>query len=300
MLRGREGALIMAGSIKVLVTGATGKQGGAVARRLLAKGHRVRAFTRHLDSEAARALAASGAEVVAGGFDDRGSIDRALDGVDALFLMTMTADGDNDLETRQGIIAADAARAKDIYVVFSSVGSANRRTGIPHFETKYAVEEHLRKIGARAAILAPVFFMENATTMMREQLKQGVYAVPVPPDRKLAQIAVEDIAAAAVTALEQPERFADTRYDLAGDELTGTEAAAILSRVTGRPFSFFQVPLDVIRQSGREDYATMFEWFDRVGYSFDAQRLRRDFPEVRWHSFEAWAREQDWTALFGS
>ena len=286
--------------IKVLVTGATGKQGGAVARRLLAKGHRVRALTRRTDSDASRALVANGAEVVAGGLDDRASLDRAIDGVDAMFLMTTPFEAGPAGETRQGVTGADAATARNVYIVYTSVGSADRQTGIPHFESKYAVEQHLRTSEARAAILAPVYFMENATTFTREQLKQGIYAAPLPPDRKLAQVAVEDIGAAAVTALEQPERFAGTRYDLAGDELTSAEAAAILARVTGRPFSHFRVPLEMIRQTGGDDLLKMYEWFDRVGYTFDSARLRRDFPQVAWHSFEAWAHEQDWPEILGS
>jgi uncharacterized protein YbjT (DUF2867 family) len=131
---------------------------------------------------------------------------------------------------------------------------------------------------------------------MREQLSHGVYAVPLDANRKLAQLAVDDIAEAAVAALEHPERFAGTRYDLAGDELTGNEAVAILSRVSGRPFSYFQVPIDAIRQQG-EELVQMFEWFDRVGYKVDRDRLVRDFPEVTWHSFEAWAKEQEWCSI---
>jgi uncharacterized protein YbjT (DUF2867 family) len=97
-----------------------------------------------------------------------------------------------------------------------------------------------------------------------------------------------------VLALEQPDRFAGTRHDIAGDELTGVEAADILSRVTGRRFSYAEVPLDAVRARMGDDGAKMYEWFERVGYQVDLPALRRDFPEVEWHDFEAWARQQTW------
>jgi uncharacterized protein YbjT (DUF2867 family) len=285
--------------MKVLVTGGTGKQGGAILRRLREKGHAVRALTRSADSVAAKALVANGAEIAVGHLEDRASLDRALDGVDAMFLMSTAFEADTAAETRQGVTGANAAKDRHIYFVYTSVGSADRKTGIPHFESKYEVERHIEDVGARAAIIAPVYFMENAVTFYREQLKEGVYATPLAPGRKLAQIAVDDIAAAAVAALERPDQFAGKRYDLAGDDLTGSDAVAILSRVTGRPFSYFQVPMDVVRRNMGEDGVKMYEWFERVGYyTFDSATLRRDFPEIRWHSFEAWAGEQNWKTIF--
>jgi len=139
-------------------------------------------------------------------------------------------------------------------------------------------------------ILAPVFFMENLS-FGKEQLAKGVYASALPPTRKLAQVAVADIGAVAVRVLEDAERFAGRRFDLAGDELTGKEVVAVLSRVTGRPFSYSQIPLDVLRQRS-EDYAKMTEWFDRVGYTVDRAALRREFPDVAFHDFESWRRRR--------
>ncbi len=273
----------------VLVTGATGKQGGAVARRLLERGHRVRALTRKAESPAAKALASAGAEIATGNLDDRASLTAAIAGVDAVFAMGTPFEAGMAVETQQGINVADAAKAADKYLVYTSVGSADRKTGIPHFDSKYEVEKHIAKIGVASSVVAPVYFMENALFTL-EQLKQGVYATPLPPARKLAQIAVADIASFAVLALEQRERFLGKRHDIAGDDVSGDDAVEILSRVKGKKFSYFQVPLDVIRQRMGEDGAVMYEWFDRVGYTVDRVALRRDFPEVTWTSFETWAK----------
>ena len=285
----------MAQELTVVVTGSTGKQGGAVARGLLERGHKVRAVTRDTNSSQAKSLASAGATLVAASLEGTAALTQALEGATSLFAMT-TPSGGTDAETRQGVAAADAAKAAGVHLVFTSVGSANRQTGIPHFDSKYEVEKHIAKVGVRATILAPVYFMENLT-YAAEQLAQGIYPATLPPTRTLAQVAVADIGAVAVRVLEDAGRFTGKRFDLASDELTGNDVVAILSRVTGRPFAYYQVPLDVIRQRMGEDGARMSEWLDRVGYTVDRAALRREFPDVAFHDFESWAKTQDWDAL---
>ena len=289
----------MGQKLTVVVTGATGQQGGAVVKSLLERGHAVRAVTRHTDSAKARALASAGVTLVGAALEDTAALTRALDGATSLFAMTTPFEGGTQAETRQGISAADAARAAGVHLVFTSVGSANRRTGVPHFDSKYAVEQHIARIGVPATVLGPVYFMENLY-FGKEQLAKGIYATPLPPARQLTQVAVKDIGAVAVRLLEDPGRFAGRRFDLGSDELTGNDVLAILSRVTGRPFTYFQIPLDVIRQRMGEDGAKMYEWIDRVGFTVDRAALRREFPDVAFHDFESWAKAQDWNTLLQS
>jgi uncharacterized protein YbjT (DUF2867 family) len=288
----------MGRELTVVVTGSTGKQGGAVARGLLARGHMVRAVTREPNSSQAKSLANAGATLVAASLEDTAAITKALEGATSLFAMTIPSGG-GAAETRQGFAAAEAATAAGVHLVFTSVGSANRETGIPHFDSKYEVEKHIAKLGVRATILAPVYFMENLY-FAKEQLAKGVYPAALPPERALAQIAVADIGAVAVRVLEDAGRFTGKRFDLAGDALTGNDIVAILSRVAGRPFAYHQVPLDVVRQRMGEDGARMYEWLDRVGYTADRAALRREFPDVAFHDFESWAKAQDWNALLRS
>jgi uncharacterized protein YbjT (DUF2867 family) len=290
----------MAQELTVVVTGSTGKQGGAVARGLLERGHKVRAVTRDPNSGQAKSLAKAGATVVAASLEDTAALTRALDGATSLFAMTTPFGGGTESETRQGVAAADAAKAAGVHLVFTSVGSANRQTGIPHFDSKYEVEKHIAKVGVRATILAPVYFMENLVTFGKEQLAKGIYGGTLPPTRTLAQVAVADIGAVAVRVLEEPGRFTGRRFDLASDELTGNDVVAIVSRVIGRPFTYFQVPLEAIRQRMGEDGVRMAEWLDRVGYTVDRAALRREFPDVAFHDFESWAKTQDWNALLQS
>src|SRR5690242_16344036 len=128
---------------RVLVTGATGSQGGAVAKLLLDHGHQVRAVTRTPDSPAAKSLAAHGVELVAVDLADRRAIDGAARGVDAVFAMATPFGNGIAGETQQGKNVADAAKAAGAFLVYSSVANADKKTGVPHFESKYEVEKHI-------------------------------------------------------------------------------------------------------------------------------------------------------------
>lgn len=282
----------------VLVTGATGQQGGSVARALHDRGHTVRALTRNPGAEAARRLAATGAEIIPGDFGDPASVERAARGADAMFIVTSFWGNGPEVETEQGIAAVHAAKAAGVgHLVFSSVADANKATGIPHFESKYRVEQAITALGVPHTIVAPVAFMENAVAPWGvEALRNGVYAFGLPAQRTNQLIAVADIGAFVAAVIERNASVFGKRFDIAGDELSGTEQAAILSRSIGRPVHYQEIPLAAARQQDPES-AIMFEWFDRVGYDVDIPALRQAFPEVRWHAFEAWARDFDWGIL---
>ena len=286
----------MSTGLEVLVTGATGQQGGSAARHLAKNGHRVRALTRNVTGPAAQALAASGIQVIPGDLDDGESVSKALEGVDAVFLITTPFERGIETEMRHAFTVVDAARAAGVFVVYTSVANADRATGIPHFDSKFAVEERIRSTGVDATILAPAYFMENIRYAL-PQLQQGVFGSPLPPSLPLMQVAVSDIGATAAAVLADRSRHIGQRYDLAGDELSPQDQATILSTVTGRTIQYVNVPLAAIRQSMGEDGVKMYEWFERTGYSIDRDALRRTFPDVPWLSFPAWAEGQDWGTI---
>ena len=154
----------MSNTRSVLVTGATGQQGGAVVRALIARGHRVKAISRRPDSEGAKRLTAAGVEVVAGDLDDAASVATAAEGVDTMFLMGNSYEAGTDAETRQGIAVANAAKAAGVgHLIYSSVADADKKTGIPHFDSKYLVEKHIAGLGIPYTISAPVAFMGQPT-----------------------------------------------------------------------------------------------------------------------------------------
>jgi len=277
-----------------LVTGATGKQGGAVVEALLTRGHQVRALTRNPASPAAIRLREQGVEIAVGDFTDHDSLVRAARGADAVYAMSTPLEQGAEKETAQGMTVTDAAQAARVaHVIYSSVAGANRATGVPHFDSKYTVERHLQASGVPYTIVAPVFFMENVLQpWMLSGLRQGKLAMAMPAKRTLQQITVADIGAFVAAVIERGDAVFGRRFEIAGDELTGEEAAAILSKVTGREIHYEGFPPEVLRAQS-EEMARMFEWFDSTGYAADIQSLRRDFPEVTWHTFEEWARKQD-------
>jgi len=278
----------------VLVTGITGQQGGHVARRLLQRGHRVRALVRKPQSPRLEEFRTQEVEFVEGDFEDSDAIGRAARGVDAMFLMGTSFEGGPEAETRQGIAAVDAARSAGVpWLVYSSVGSANQRTGIPHFDSKFAVEEYLRRSGVPFAISAPTSFMENVRAPFQlPVLRQGRFATGASRGRAIQMVALDDLSAFVTHVLESPSEFAGKRIDVASDSLNGEEEARILSEVSGRTIEYQQIPIEVLRKQN-PDLAKMFEWFERGGYTADIDGLRRQYPELGWQRFREWAARQD-------
>ncbi|GAA2784223.1 NmrA/HSCARG family protein [Streptomyces showdoensis] len=285
-------------SLTVAVTGATGAQGGATARALLAAGHHVRALTRDPASPAAEALAALGAELRRADFDDRGSLDAALAGADALFAVTTPFGTDTATEVRQGEALVDAAAGAGLgHVVFTSAAHADRATGVPHYDSKDLIERHLRASGVPWTVIAPAAFMDNyATGWTLEGLRDGSFLWPMPSGTPLTLIPATDIGAFAALAIGRRGDFAGRRIDIASDELTPEAIAAVLAAATGRPIGHHEVPLFVVRRHST-DLAAMFAYFATHGLSVDVAALRRAYPEVGWTTFADWAAAQDWTAL---
>src|SRR5258705_1376837 len=132
----------------VLVTGATGNQGGAVVEALLTRGHQVRALTRNSASSAANRLRQQGVEIAVGNFTDHDSLVRAARGADAVYAMSTPYEQGAEKETAQGITITDAAKAAGAAdLIYSSVTSANRANGVLHFERKDEVEKHIQASG---------------------------------------------------------------------------------------------------------------------------------------------------------
>ncbi len=285
----------MTDQLTVLVTGATGQQGGAVADHLLKAGHTVRFLTRNPDGDAAGALASRGAQAFAGDFDHPESLKAAADGADTAYLMGTPFEAGTEAETEHGRTAIDAFRAAGVgHVVYSSVGSADRATGIPHFESKFAVEQYLVEAGIPYSISGPVFFADNfLSPWMLPSIQAGNLAMALPADRKLQLVTLADIGEFGAELIERREAVFGKRYDIAGDELTGAEMADVLAKASGRNIAYVELPIDAVRQQS-EDMALMFQWFERAGYSADIAALKRDFPQVGWQTLETWASQRTW------
>ncbi|MEU7584738.1 NmrA/HSCARG family protein [Micromonospora sp. NPDC049230] len=235
----------------VLVIGATGKQGGATARALLDRGVAVRALVRDPGADGAQALLERGAELVRGDLDDAASLFAAAEGVDGLFSIPYpdVANMQGDAELTRGRNVVEAARRAGVsHVVHSSVsgagdfhrnqpGWAEGRWERHYWESKAAIDEMVRTGGfAHWTVLLPSTFMENLVgwSYLFGDWSSGTIITGFAADARLPWIAVDDIGEAAATAFTNPEKFDGLDVELAGDLLTMTEVAAILSEVTGR------------------------------------------------------------------
>jgi len=257
----------------ILVTGATGQQGGATLRQLAKRGgFKLRAMTRHATGDKAKALAALGAEVVQGDFDDAASLERAVAGAWGVFAVQNTWEAGVAKEEEQGKRIATIAREKGVqHFVYSSVGSANKHTGIPHFDNKARVEQTVKGLGFPShVILRPVFFMENLPSAWF--LQGDVIMTAMKPTTKLQMIAGDDIGKFAAQAFVRASELNGAEIDLAGDSATMPEAATALTEMLGRTITFQPIPIEAVRKNS-EDFALMLEWFDRVGYSADIASL---------------------------
>jgi uncharacterized protein YbjT (DUF2867 family) len=239
-----------------------------------------------------------GIEITKGDFNDISTLERAMKGVDAVFAMGVPFEKGVEIETKNGMSIVDTVKNLGIkHLVYSSVGSANRNTGIAHFESKFKVEQYIGKIQIPFTIVSPVYFMENLySPWTLPGIKEGRLASLLPPDRNLQMISVKDIASFVVYIMERREEFLNKRLDIASDDISGYQSAKILSKVLMREIIYNQLSYDQVKNAG-EDYIAMYKWFNDIGYNIDISSLRSTYPEIKWHRFEEWVEEQDWSIL---
>lgn len=274
----------------ITVTGATGKQGGAAFRHLKQRDFAIRALVRNPEKPEVRELEGNRVEVLRGDFDDQQSMERALDGAYGAYSVQAWQGGAEN-EVRQGIAFAEAANRQEVaHFVYSSVGAADQKTGIPHFESKGRIEDRIRQIGMAYTIFRPVFFMEN-TLMMRDGVEKGGIMLPLSPQTRLQMIAVDDIGAFVALAFEHPDHWRNRAFELAGDEVSMTEFAEALSRVSGRDVRYQQLPWEQFEQRAGREMTVMFRWFEEKGYSVDIAAVREEYPALT--TFHTWL-EKNW------
>ncbi|WP_227356092.1 NmrA/HSCARG family protein [Haladaptatus salinisoli] len=287
----------------VLVVGATGRQGGAVADHLLSGEYGdfdVHALTRSPESDRAQALADRGATLVEGNLLNKPSLTPAVEAVDAVYCVTIEAESGTipteagiEAEIEQGTNMAEVASENGIeQFVFSSVTGAERDTGIPNFESKYDIEQRIHDLGLPATILRPVTIMQNYERQ-REMILNGTLASPLAEGASMQMVDVGDIGAFAATALATPDVYVGETIEVAGDEHTLESAAEVFTTVTGIDIEPQHVPIEVARKEMGEVLAMMFEWINDYGYGVDIEALERDH-NIDLTQLEMYLREHDW------
>ena len=277
----------------IAVIGATGKQGGAVVDALLDEGLAVRALVRNPGAPGAKALQDRGVDLVRGDLTDPASLQSLMSDVDGVFAMSTPVDG-TDVEVTSGTAIADtAARVGVPHVVFSTVGGAERNTGIAHFESKRRVEEHIESLGLHATFLRPVFFMENLTGF-GVSVEEGslVVRLPLPNAKPLQMVAVRDIGKAAAAILKGGTAFEGASIEIGGDSLTGAQIAEAIGSHLALPSRYEPIPLAAVASFG--DTGDMFRWFaETPAYRADFPGTKSLVPDVL--NLPAWLEASEFT-----
>ncbi|HEY5167830.1 MAG TPA: NmrA/HSCARG family protein [Thermoleophilia bacterium] len=274
----------------ILVAGATGRQGGSVVRHLRAGGFAVRAITRDPDAEKAQPLRAAGVELVRADLTDRASVDALFDGVTGVFSVATPFEAGLEAEVAQGRTLGDAAATAGVdHYVYSSVGGADRDSKVPHFESKWAIENHLRGLGLPLTVVRPVYFFENFGGWSLQPSGDGyTMAMPLSPDRPMQAVAADDIGAFVAMAFADPAAWIGREFELAGDERTLPEYAAAISAARGVAVEYVRAPWEGLREQN-EDLYRMYDFFEREGYAADIAALRAEYPRLK--TFDDWLGE---------
>jgi uncharacterized protein YbjT (DUF2867 family) len=277
---------------RILVLGATGQQGGAVARHLLADGWKVRALVRDLNKDSAQDLKRQGVELVQGDLNHLESLRTSMADVYGIFSALSSIEAGVEVEERQGKAVADVAKEAGVsHFVYSSVGGAERESGIPHFESKWHVENYLHERGLPVTILRPAFFMDNFRSLVSEEADHTLsIKMALRPETALQMIAVDDIGAFAALAFKQKTTFLGKAIELAGDELTPVQITEVFQRVLGKPMRFSEVPVEQLRRVDPER-GKMFAWFNESGYQADIAALLQLYPPLK--TLEEWLKHSN-------
>ncbi|TGN44701.1 NmrA/HSCARG family protein [Paracoccus liaowanqingii] len=239
----------------VLVLGATGKQGGAVAVELLRKGRPVRALVRTPQSAAARSLAANGVQLFSGGFPDLEVIRAAMAGAAGVFSVqpnsgSATSSITDEEEVRFGKSVVDLALESNVkHLVYSSASIISQgRTGLDNLDCKLEIEEHVRRADIRSTIVRPASFME-LMTIPGMGLDKGMFSFFIHPDQPMDLISSHDIGKIVVDIITHPDRSYKETISIAGDRVTGRDIQRLLTEATGRSITYQRFPESLLKEN---------------------------------------------------
>jgi uncharacterized protein YbjT (DUF2867 family) len=280
----------------ILVTGATGRQGGAVLRHLLKNNLAVRALSRTPDSFSSQALVSKNIQVVKGDMSDPRSLENAMRDCYAVYSIQNFFEYGAEHEIRYGKNLADAAKKTCIsHFVYSSVCNADDHTGVPHFETKNIIEQYIHEIGIKATILRPVKFMENYyIPQVFKGILGGKLFDSIKAEKKHQMIATDDIGACAAETFINPQKFIGHTIELAGDELSNEQIAIEMSRIMGKPIKFKRLPLFLAKLMMDKEMYLMFKWFNEKGFTADMEGMKLHFPSVHPTTLSKWLEKENW------
>jgi uncharacterized protein YbjT (DUF2867 family) len=281
----------------ILVTGATGRQGGAVARHLLDDGFPVRILARDPGKAAAIELQSRGAEVFKGDMEDPASLQPAVAGAYGVFSVQNYWEKGvgKDGEIRQARHLADAAKAAGVrHFVQASAANVDSAPGLEHFECKWEIEQYIDQIGLPRTFLGEVFYMENFLDPKAGGLMFPVLSGSLAPSTRLHLLSVEDIGAITTVVFQNPDEYIGRKIDIAGDRLSVAEMKETYERVTGKRAKRWSVPSFIVKLGLAEMHRQMM-WNNTAGWHFGLEEARSIVPEMT--NFEAFLQKHQPTNL---
>lgn len=267
----------------IFVTGATGKQGGSVARNLVRAGFLVKALTRNPQSPQAQALKTLNIDVVRGDLNYPDSYRTYLTDVYGLFSVQTFAYGVKK-EIYQGKSLATLGKENGVqHCVYSSVFAADLHSGVPHLDSKLMIENHLKQLDLPCTIIRPVSFYENfLIPQTKKSILKGKLVTPL--DRLTTQqyLAVDDIGKAVTQIFQQPTAYLGKTLPLASEQLTSEDVARTFSQVLGKSVTYQKLPALIVRLFLGKDLYKMFKWFDAKNqFSLkDLDLAHEEFPDL--------------------
>jgi uncharacterized protein YbjT (DUF2867 family) len=272
----------MNNSKTIFVTGATGNQGGAVAKNLLQNGFKVKVLTRNTESANAQNLKKLNAEIIKGDLDSPDTFSDHLKDVDGIF--SVQSSDNVKKEINQGITLADLAKDFNIkHFVYTSLAPAELQTGIPHFESKLVIENHIKKLGIPYTIIRPSELFENfLIPMVKKGILKGKLTSPFTKDVLHQYTSSDDVGKTSVKIFSDPDKYIGKIITLATDEMSTSKAAEIFSEVLGKPVKNQQLPMFVVRIVMGKDLYMMFKYINKNGGDFikDLDAIKTENPNL--------------------
>lgn len=267
----------------ILVTGATGKQGGAAARHLMKAGFAVRGLTRDPNSKKAKLLSSLGAEMVKGNLNDIQSLDKAADGVYGIFAVTNyweSGTGKKEVIQNQNLCKVANKHAISHYIL-ASICRCDDHPDLAHFETKNQCEKHVQSVGLPYTFLRAVYFMDNLNPNEQgASFHWAVLPTILAEKGSLQMISTDDIGWFAAHAFQHPDKFVNTTLDIAGDEVTYKQVLDAYVRVFNaepRKSEFFRF----IAMNFFKDIKRMFNWYKNPVFQTNINNLKLLNPSLK-------------------
>jgi uncharacterized protein YbjT (DUF2867 family) len=280
----------------IVVTGATGLQGGAVARHLLSSGWHVRALTRNPKSDKAQTLSALGAEVVQGDMAEPSTLMPIFAGTYAVFSVQNPIISGIEGEISQGKNVAEAARQVGVqHLIYGSAGTGMKGTGVPAWESKLVIEEHMKSLGLPLTILRPMAFMELMTEKNFFPPVSTWHIMPklMGGSRKLPWLCTDDLGFIVAKAFAEPDRFIGKELQLASDVHSLDECRTIYREVMGKNPPRFPLPVWLFERFGfvGKDLGIMWRWLRTASFDLDTETTRTIHPDAL--TVRAWLKKQN-------